>query len=177
MRATTREETRFTRVPTGMEEECVGDESYRRRGTLWLLIRLTFCMFGIGYAWAAQFARGASLFEDLGLSDDGVSLAFLAGPICGLVVQPIVGTLSDTTKTRCGRRRPWIAAGLTLVVMSFLVLGDAYSLGDFLGDHSTQRPRAVSIAIAAFWVRSSFKKFVCFLKCPMTTKKNTLDLN
>ena len=141
---------KFMRV--ALEEDDVQD--MRRRGTPWFLFRLTFCMFGIGYAWAAQFARGASLFEDLGLSDDGVSLAFLAGPICGLLVQPIVGTLSDTTSTRCGRRRPWIAAGLGLVVASFLVLGDAYWLGGLFGDHSQTRPRGIAVAISAFWVRS-----------------------
>jgi len=109
-------------------------------------------MYGIGYAWAAQFARGASLFENMGLSDEGVSIAFLAGPICGLVVQPIVGTLSDQTTTRCGRRRPWIVAGLGLVVASFLVIGDSYAIGGALGDHRAFRPRGLVVAISAFWV-------------------------
>ncbi|KAJ8599159.1 hypothetical protein CTAYLR_008553 [Chrysophaeum taylorii] len=127
-------------------------EAGRRRGTPWVLCTLTISMLGIGYAWAAQFARVPSLLENMGLSDEGVSLAFLAGPICGLLVQPIVGTLSDQTKTRWGRRRPWIFASVGLVFASFVAIGDAYAVGEILGDRGRRRPRAIAVTISAFWV-------------------------
>lgn len=129
-------------------------DGVRARGTLLVLTKLTISMLGIGYAWAAQFARVPSLLEEMGLSDEGMSLAFLAGPICGLLVQPIVGTLSDQTTTRCGRRRPWIGASLFLVVSSFLIIGDSYAIGGALGDDKVSRGRGIAVAVAAFWVSS-----------------------
>lgn len=124
----------------------------RQRASSWVLCTLTVSMLGIGYAWAAQFARVPSLLENMGLSDAGVSLAFLAGPLCGLVVQPIVGTMSDRTTTRWGRRRPWMAGSLLLLVLSFFVIGDAYAVGGWLGDRGATRPRGIAVAICFFWV-------------------------
>ena len=56
------------------------------------------------------------------MNHNEVSLAWLSGPIPGLVLQPIVGVLSDATTTRWGKRKPWIAAGAALTVrMRFAV--------------------------------------------------------
>lgn len=130
-------------------------------------------LLGLRYAWAAQFARVPSVLEEMGLSDAGMSLAFLAGPICGLLVQPVVGTLSDQSNTRCGRRRPWIAASLGVVIASFLVIGDSYAIGQKLGDSGAIRPRALTLAVISFWARFAGVYFVC-VEPPMRTK--TLDL-
>ena len=65
---------------------------------------------------------GTPLYRSLGMNHNEVSLAWLSGPIPGLVLQPIVGVLSDATTTRWGKRKPWIAAGAALTVrMRFAV--------------------------------------------------------
>eukprot|EP00629_Pelagomonadales_sp_RCC1024_P015659 CAMPEP_0119269612 /NCGR_PEP_ID=MMETSP1329-20130426/6955_1 /TAXON_ID=114041 /ORGANISM="Genus nov. species nov., Strain RCC1024" /LENGTH=172 /DNA_ID=CAMNT_0007269611 /DNA_START=146 /DNA_END=661 /DNA_ORIENTATION=- len=120
----------------------------RRAATPGLLLALTVSMFGIGYAWAVQFARVPALLEELGLSDDGVSVAFLAGPVAGLLVQPVVGALSDRTRSPMGRRRPWMAAALGGMVLAFGVLGEAY----WLGGSRARAPGALATAVGAFWL-------------------------
>lgn len=59
----------------------------------------------------------------LGLSKSLTALVWLAAPLCGVVVQPIVGILSDRTRSRWGRRKPFIVGGTTGVILSTLSLG------------------------------------------------------
>ena len=58
----------------------------------------------------------------LGLSNSFTALVWLAAPLCGVVVQPIVGILSDRTRSRWGRRKPFIVGGTTGVIISMLAL-------------------------------------------------------
>ncbi|KAI1320720.1 hypothetical protein EDD11_010254 [Mortierella claussenii] len=68
-------------------------------------------------------AYGTPFLLQLGLSKSLMSLVWLAGPLSGLVMQPVVGVLSDRCTSKLGRRRPFLIVGVTLVVVSFLCLG------------------------------------------------------
>ena len=59
----------------------------------------------------------------LGMSKSRMSLVWIAGPLSGLVVQPIIGMKSDKSRSRYGRRRPYMMAGTVAVVVCYLVLG------------------------------------------------------
>lgn len=60
---------------------------------------------------------------NLGLTKSQTSLVWIAGPLSGLIVQPIVGALADSSTSRWGRRRPYIAVGSSIVAASLITLG------------------------------------------------------
>jgi solute carrier family 45 protein 1/2/4 len=59
----------------------------------------------------------------LGLSKSSMSLVFLAGPLSGLVMQPLIGVLADSNTSRFGRRRPYLLLGTAICVFGMLLLG------------------------------------------------------
>ena len=59
----------------------------------------------------------------LGLSKSKLSLVWIAGPLSGLIMQPVVGMISDRSKSKYGRRRPFMVAGTVAVFVCLLVLG------------------------------------------------------
>ncbi len=74
--------------------------------------------FGIQFGFALPQANATRIFQNLGASLEAVPLLWLAGPITGLLVQPLVGYYSDRTWTRFGRRRPYFLAGAMLAAMT-----------------------------------------------------------
>lgn len=76
------------------------------RSRFWNVVGPSLAFAGVQISWAVQIGHGTSELRKLGISDRLVGLAWLAGPITGVVVQPIVGVLSDGCKSRFGRRRP-----------------------------------------------------------------------
>jgi maltose/moltooligosaccharide transporter len=92
-------------------------------GSLGAMLKLCSGMFGVQIAWSLQNANTSRIFQTLGADVASLPILWIAGPITGLVVQPIIGHLSDRTWTRLGRRRPYILAGgfagaIFLVVMA-----------------------------------------------------------
>ena len=77
---------------------------------------LNFCLgfFGLQFAWQMRIILSGPVTEGLGASPLIFGLIWLAGPVTGMVVQPIIGALSDSTETRFGRRRPYLLAGALL---------------------------------------------------------------
>lgn len=109
---------------------------------------------GLQVCWAVQIGYVTKSLLELGFPERFVSYAWLAGPIAGVIVQPIVGLLSDRCTSRFGRRRPFLVAGSVISVVFLFVFAYAEELGELLGDDpsKTQRPKAVVIAIIAFWI-------------------------
>ena len=93
---------------------------------------------------------------------------FLPGSLIGLVVQPILGILSDNHESRYGRRRPFIFAGALLLALAYSLLANAYSIGNAFGDEAAAprptdiRPVGASVAIVSFWVRHGTSPFFIF---------------
>lgn len=69
-----------------------------------------------------------------------VSLVWLAGPLSGMIVQPVVGALSDASTSKWGRRRPYMAAGAASIAASLLVFAFAREIGAAFGDEPGKRP-------------------------------------
>lgn len=88
------------------------------------------CMgaFGIQFGFALPQANATRIFQNLGASLDSVPLLWLAGPITGLIVQPLVGYYSDRTWTRFGRRRPYFLAGAALAASMLIAMPRATAL-------------------------------------------------
>jgi maltose/moltooligosaccharide transporter len=78
------------------------------------MFNMSFGFLGIQFGWGLQLANMSAVYERLGARPDEVPLLWLAAPVTGLLVQPIVGALSDRTWGRLGRRRPYFLAGAIL---------------------------------------------------------------
>jgi len=77
----------------------------------WQICKICIGAFGLQFGFALPQANATRIFQNLGASLDTVPLLWLAGPITGLIVQPLVGYYSDRTWTRFGRRRPYFLSG------------------------------------------------------------------
>jgi maltose/moltooligosaccharide transporter len=78
----------------------------RPRQSLAGLWNISFGFFGIQVAFGLQNANISRIFQSLGSDVDGLALLWIAGPVTGLIVQPLIGHFSDRTWGRFGRRRP-----------------------------------------------------------------------
>jgi len=94
----------------------------------WQVCRICVGAFGIQFGFALPQANSTRIFQNLGASLDNVPLLWLAGPITGLIVQPLVGYYSDRTWTRFGRRRPYFLIGAVLAASALVAMPNATSL-------------------------------------------------
>ena len=97
--------------------------------SFWKLWNLSFGFFGVQIAYALQSANISRIFRTLGADPHDLSFFWILPPLMGILVQPIVGTLSDKTWTRFGRRIPYLFIGATMAVLVMCLLPNAGSLG------------------------------------------------
>ena len=97
--------------------------------SFWQLWNLSFGFFGVQIAYALQSANISRIFATLGADPHKLSYFWILPPLMGIVVQPIVGTLSDKTWTRFGRRIPYLFIGAAVAVLVMCLLPNAGSLG------------------------------------------------
>jgi len=94
----------------------------------WQLFNMNYGFFGIQFGWGLQLANMSAVYERLGARPDQVPLLWLAAPMTGLLVQPIVGALSDRTWGRLGRRRPYFLVGAILASIALFIMPTSTSL-------------------------------------------------
>ncbi|GMV28173.1 MAG: hypothetical protein AMXMBFR59_02980 [Rhodanobacteraceae bacterium] len=90
--------------------------------TFWQIWNLCFGFLGIQFGFALQNANVSRIFQTLGAPLDDVPLLWIAAPLTGLIVQPVVGYLSDRTWTRLGRRRPYFLVGAILASLALFAM-------------------------------------------------------
>ena len=90
--------------------------------SFWQLWNMSFGYVGIQFGFALQNANVSRIFETLGAKVDEIPILWIAGPVSGLLVQPIVGYMSDKTWNRLGRRKPYFLAGAVLASLALLVM-------------------------------------------------------
>lgn len=89
------------------------------------LWNISFGFFGIQIAFGLQNANVSRIFQSLGSDVGSLALLWIAGPVTGLLVQPIIGHFSDRTWGRFGRRRPYFLAGATLAALALVGMPNA----------------------------------------------------
>src|SRR5229473_8074295 len=94
-------------------------------GQIW---NMSFGFLGIQFGWGLQMANMSAIYEYLGASPDQIPMLWLAAPLTGLLVQPVIGSMSDRTWGRLGRRRPYFLTGALLSSAALLLMPNSGAL-------------------------------------------------
>ena len=99
------------------------------RLSFWQIWNMSFGFLGIQFGFALQNANVSRIFETMGANTDDIAFLWLAAPTTGLLVQPIIGYMSDRTwSPRWGRRRPYFLVGAVLASLALLVMPNVTAL-------------------------------------------------
>lgn len=101
----------------------------KRDLSFWQLWNISFGFLGVQIAYALQSANISRIFATLGADPHNLSYFWILPPLMGMVVQPIVGSMSDKTWTRWGRRKPYLLVGALVAVIVMAFLPNSGSLG------------------------------------------------
>ena len=98
------------------------------RLSFWQIWNMSFGFLGIQFGFALQNANVSRIFESLGAEIDKIPILWLAAPVTGLIIQPIIGHWSDKTWNRLGRRKPFFLTGALLASTILLLMPNSPSL-------------------------------------------------
>jgi maltose/moltooligosaccharide transporter len=96
--------------------------------SFWQIWNMTFGFLGIQFGWALQMANMSAIYEYLGADAHQIPILWLAAPLTGLLVQPIIGHMSDRTWNRLGRRRPYFLVGALLASSALVAMPNSSGL-------------------------------------------------
>jgi len=109
-------------MSAGLAMEAAAPARRKPRLGFWQIWNMCFGFLGIQMGFALQNANVSRIFQTLGADIDQLPILWVAAPVTGLVVQPIIGYLSDRTWNRLGRRRPFFLAGAILASLALFVM-------------------------------------------------------
>ncbi|WP_224485183.1 MFS transporter [Robertkochia aurantiaca] len=145
----------------------------KRTLSFWEIWNMSFGFLGIQMGFALQNANVSRIFQTLGAKIDDIPILWVAAPLTGLIVQPIIGYFSDRTWTRLGRRRPYFLAGAILASAALLIMPNSpylwFAAGmlwvmdasinvsmepfrAFVGDNLPDRQRTMGFAMQSFFI-------------------------
>lgn len=143
------------------------------RLSFWQIWNMSFGFLGIQFGFALQNANVSRIFETLGASVENIPILWIAAPLTGLIVQPIVGHMSDKTWTRLGRRRPYFAVGAVFTTLALFIMPNSPALWvaagmlwimdasinismepfrAFVGDNLPSEQRTMGFAMQSFFI-------------------------
>lgn len=96
--------------------------------SFWQIWNMSFGFLGIQVGWGLQMGNMSAIYEYLGARPDEIPLLWLAAPMTGLLVQPIIGYMSDRTWGRWGRRKPYFTIGAILATSALLLMPHSSAL-------------------------------------------------
>ncbi|KAL2414829.1 General alpha-glucoside permease [Exophiala dermatitidis] len=113
---------------------------------------LTFCLIGLQFTWGIEMTYGTPYLLQLGLTKSKTSLVWIAGPLSGLIMQPVVGAYADKSTSRYGRRRPYMVVGALITGLGLLLLGwTAEVVGLFLAEGDTKKSVTILVAVLCIY--------------------------
>ena len=98
------------------------------RLSFWQIWNMSFGFLGIQFGWGLQMANMSAIYEYLHARPDQIPLLWLAAPLTGLLIQPVIGHMSDRTWNRFGRRRPYFLAGALLSSAALILMPNSSAL-------------------------------------------------
>jgi maltose/moltooligosaccharide transporter len=96
--------------------------------SFWQLFNMSFGYIGIQFGFALQNSNLSRIFETLGAKQDAIPALWIAAPLSGLIIQPIIGYMSDRTWNSLGRRKPYFLTGAILASLALFILPNSPSL-------------------------------------------------
>ena len=139
----------------------------------WQIWNMCFGFLGIQFGFALQNGNVSRIFQTLGASIDEIPILWIAGPLTGLLVQPIVGYFSDRTWNKLGRRRPYFFYGAVLTTLALFFMPNSPTLWmaagmlwildasinitmepfrAFVGDNLNQQQRPLGFSMQSFFI-------------------------
>ncbi|GAA5803649.1 hypothetical protein HPULCUR_009132 [Helicostylum pulchrum] len=123
------------------------------------ILGLTICMAGVQFTWTVELSYGTPYLLSLDLSKELTALVWLAGPLSGLLVQPLIGAFSDKCTSKFGKRRPFIVVSGILTCLSMIGVAYAKEFGAWIARHyyspdvfdSTAHFYAIVVAVSSFY--------------------------
>lgn len=100
----------------------------KRHLSFWDIWNMSFGFLGIQFGFALQNANVSRIFETLGARVEDIPILWIAAPLTGLIVQPIIGHLSDKTWNRFGRRRPYFMIGAVFTTLALFIMPNSPAL-------------------------------------------------
>ncbi len=135
------------------------------------LVDISFGFFGVQIAYALQSANISRIFATLGADPHDLSYFWILPPLMGMVVQPLVGSLSDRTWTRIGRRTPYLIVGALIAVIVLCLLPNSGSLG--LGVASSMIFGLVMLMLLDTSINMAMQPFKMLVGDMVTEKQKT----
>ena len=141
--------------------------------SFWQIWNMCFGFLGIQFGFALQNGNVSRIFQTLGASIDELPILWIAGPLTGLLVQPIVGYYSDRTWSRLGRRRPYFFYGAVLTTLALFFMPNSPTLWmaagmlwildasinitmepfrAFVGDNLNEQQRPLGFSMQSFFI-------------------------
>ncbi|MEN8116601.1 MAG: MFS transporter [Bacteroidota bacterium] len=96
--------------------------------SFWQIWNMSFGFLGIQFGFALQNANVSRIFETLGAKVENIPILWIAAPVTGLIIQPIIGHMSDKTWNRLGRRRPYFLFGAIFASLALLIMPNSPAL-------------------------------------------------
>lgn len=96
--------------------------------SFWQIWNMSFGFLGIQFGWGLQMANISPILHYLGAKDEQLAIRWLAAPLTGLIIQPIIGAMSDRTWGRLGRRRPYFLVGAILSSITLVIMPNSGAL-------------------------------------------------
>ena len=96
--------------------------THKPRLAFWQIVNMNVGFFGIQFSFGLQQSNMSPIYKYLGANDATLPYLWLAGPITGLLVQPLIGAMSDRTDSRFGRRTPYFLIGALLCSLCLLAM-------------------------------------------------------
>jgi len=98
------------------------------RLNFWQIWNMSFGFLGIQFGWGLQMANMSAIYKYLGADDSKLAILWLAAPVTGVIIQPLIGQSSDRIWTRLGRRRPFILGGAILASLALILMPNSPSV-------------------------------------------------
>ena len=98
------------------------------RLSFWQIWNMSFGFLGIQFGWGLQMANMSAIYKYLGADDSKLAMLWLAAPVTGVIIQPLIGQSSDRIWTRMGRRRPFILGGAILASLALILMPNSPSV-------------------------------------------------
>lgn len=98
------------------------------RLSFWHIWNMSFGFLGIQFGFGLQNANVSRIFQTLGADINDIPLLWIAAPVTGLIVQPIIGHMSDKTWGKLGRRRPYFLVGAILASIALIIMPNSPTL-------------------------------------------------